>query len=438
MIIDNPDLLKLCNRTIQYNGKSLTRWWGKTYFYIDSKANHLIVENFSPFVRLLNWIGCFKSNFRPLTFKSIIPQNRQKSLAPIVDKISMLLQLSTIKNLLIEMSNDDNSDERIISFFENGYPTYHEDWDNHPLNLALICKRANVLKYLLDNNVRIEPEIFSHAIELNREIEVSLFLEKGFDVNEKSFLIEAISNHNKKHKHIKFENDKTTQRMPSLRIIDAILKKSDERNCQNALSFAINDQGLTKAILDKGAKLKKINDKDLADALEIQEKEKRFEFVNALIQKGARLTQGRGVYETNIFLKFKDKELIELLINNQILTENEIKATLGLYLLYVRDEQGKADKQFIEYLISIGAELNPHALRAIKPLEIAMEMGDLELMQFLISKGANVNAHDDLEIEEFTKIEDVKTFRAHESLLRKAEIRQDLQVIELLKKHHAK
>jgi ankyrin repeat protein len=445
-----------------YDNKKISSWWGRTYITV--KSGSIICENFSPFIRLIHKYFGYKQQFKELdnalvsTLKSRLVSTTNQSGTKIVSttnqsgtKIPVKLVSQLLSNnpkddsdLHWNMNSSDYSDADIIQYFKDGYPIEGKNLSGiheTPLNFAVKFHRYEVAEYLLSQGAKISSDSnspLSEAIRIVDEKMVDHLLKYPIDFSKGDFVSKAveaatraISSNSQKSLYIYPDKD-VVQNTPALRILSSILAKNPPISAFNEVVRS-GDLGLITAFIDRGAK---VDEEGSYSPLISAINSNSLEIVRLLIQKGASLNfnysnPGLWIHQEKLQpldaavkrtkidieivrllidkgaklhnkkdLKFSNKEVIELLLNQNLLTVEDMKGSLNQYLT---SSYEVVSLEHVNFLLDNGAEINVFSggswggsanhvrYSSSSPLEKAIMMDNIALMELLLKRGADVN-----------------------------------------------
>ncbi len=412
-------------KEIRYEGKEVSRWWGKTYFHYDKAKGKLFTETFSPIGRILHRFFGYKKEFNKanlwgyLADKKIVKGECPKDqFREVVGKTlgSHLIPAKQKEDFFTDLQIGVSSD-KLIEFLKkipdvNGLKN---EGGRSVLWMAVFFGRAKVVEYLLQRNVdvnadkeysalraavnRQKDEVALDVLESGGNVDdnekiVLALLEKGADVNAKdslgsTVLHAAIAN---------LGNEDLETEKQSINILEAILKRNPEVNVgghhgDSPLYRACEKGNLdaVKMLITQGAEVNfygKGGKPPIYGAIQRQ----NFEVARFLIEQGAQVN-------------FPEAKELGWLTSSPLPLALERKAPLDLIKLLV--EKGAdvkelmhddsllhiaakyCDKECVEYLVNQGLDVNARDSNGQTPLYHAI--GKSEVAELLLKHHADVN-----------------------------------------------
>lgn len=166
-IISDPGKVSHKGNTVRYEDKKISKWWGKTLYYLDPKTNNLHYRNFSVLGRILQCFG-YKSkynpddlnNWKPKSIKlisSVPSKNDAKIEASDSTSIDDALEAKKLQFENLCSDNESNNDE-IIGLIKSGLDVNTVlSSGNTLLHVACQKGRESLVDYLLDNGANNIP-----------------------------------------------------------------------------------------------------------------------------------------------------------------------------------------------------------------------------------------------------------------------------------------
>jgi len=216
---------------------------------------------------------------------------------------------------------------------------YGGDQSDTPLYTAVKCDEKEMFDLLLRKGADVSDLPLHYAVYEGEPEKVKSLLDKGLNVNTKSFSGETSLYH-------------------------------------------VRDSKIAEYLLSKGAGLK-IRNYDGYSPLHVV---KTPEIAKLFISKGADVN-AKSSYGSNPLHMAHNREIAEILINNG--ANINVKGDRGCTPLHWFSRTGK--REMVELLISKGADINAKDEDNITPLHIALEEGQNDVVKLLIKSGADVN-----------------------------------------------
>ena len=216
---------------------------------------------------------------------------------------------------------------------------YGEDQSDTPLYTAVKCDKKEMFDLLLRKGADVSDLPLHYAVYAGDAEKVKSLVDKGLNVNTKSFSRETPLYH-------------------------------------------VRDSKIAEYLLSKGAGLK-IRNYDGYSPLHVV---KTPEIAKLFISKGANVN-AKSSYGSNPLHTAHNREIAEILINNG--ADVNVKGDRGCTPLHWFSRTGKIE--MVELLISKGADINAKDEDNSTPLHVALEEGQNDVVKLLIKSGADVN-----------------------------------------------
>lgn len=284
----------------------------------------------------------------------------------------------------------------------NIYGVYAKETEKYPIYCAVKNKNLNMIKILLDNNFDLKREsyILSYAMENSDENIVKYLVENGADMYsyEITALYQAVLNLNPKLVEYFLDKGASIEKAGETDVYGNIMMAAAGSKFNNSNDKSPVDLTLLEKSAENSAKIMqmiidKVDKKLINDSLEgktpliIAVGNSYIDTAKILIENGADVNaiDFEGWSALSYAVNNGDIEIAKLLLTNKAKIKDEL-------LIAIKSPIVESRINIIKLLIDNKANINYTDEDEFTPLNIAIEIGDMELTKFLITNGANVNS----------------------------------------------